>query len=165
MTTLKIIREAYDQLAKILGFKCFGCVKCEYFDSKSKNIIPLMKEEVEILRKNGKLYGIVLDNKIYGIKGYLKFKPNKNECIFLDKNNRCKIHAYKPIICYIHPFQVFTTGFVFGGGMVFDTKCSWVEKNRKKLDKPSKKVVDAYNYFYKVVMDYKILNLQKKEKN
>lgn len=162
MSTLKIIREAYDQLAKTLNFKCFGCANCERFDSNSKNMILLMKEEVEILRKKGKLYGVVPYNKLYGISGYLKFKPNKNQCVFLDKNNRCKIHAYKPIICYIHPFQVFTTGFMFGGGMVFDTKCSWVEKNRKKLDKPSKKIFKAYNHFYKVVMEYKIIKLQAK---
>jgi len=157
---MKEIKKAYQALVKALGFECLGCAKCDHLDNPNSKIL-LMKEEVERIKKNGKLYGIIPYDKIYGITGYLKLKPNKNECIFLDKNNKCKIHDYKPLICYIHPFPLFTTGFVFGGGMVFDTKCSWVIKNRKKVDKPSKEVQDAYNQLYKFVWEYKIKYLTK----
>jgi len=163
---MKEIKKAYQILVKALGFECLGCAKCEHLDNSTSKIL-LTKEEVEKIRRNGKLYGVVPYDKIYGITGYLKLKPNKNECIFLDKKNRCKIHDYKPLICYLHPFQLFTTGFVFGGGIVFDTKCSWVKKkkNRKKLDEPSKEVHNAYSQLYKVIWKYKIKYLTKTKIN
>lgn len=152
------IKNAFDKLAKAVGFKCLGCAKCErVFNNKS--MILLTIEEVERLKEKGKMYGVVPYKRINGFAGYLKFL-GKNiheefKCVFLDKNNKCEIHEYKPLICYIHPFQVFTVGFVFGGGMIFDTKCSWVKKHRKKLDNPSKKILDAYNCLYSLVMKYK----------
>ena len=159
MVEINDIKAAFDKLAKTVGFKCLGCAKCgRGFNNKS--MILLTIEEVEILKEKGKMYGVVPYKKINGFAGYLKFL-GKNiheefECVFLDENNKCEIHEYKPLICYIHPFPVFTVGFVFGGGMIFDTKCSWVQKNRNRLDKPSKKILDAYNDLYVLVMKYKI---------
>jgi len=147
------IKRAWDKLAKAVGFKCLGCAKCEYMSPNSK--ILLTNEEVELLKEKGKTYGVVLYKKVYGFGGYLKLDEKESNCLFLNKDNKCEIHEYKPLTCYIHPFQVFTVGFAFGGGMIFDTKCSWVQKNRKRLDNPSKKVLDAYNCLYVLVMNYK----------
>ena len=151
MSEIDDIKKAFNKLTKTIGFKCFCCGKCEDMPSNSK--ILLTNEEVELLKEKGKIYGVVPYDKVFGFGGYLKF--NKNQCIFFTKDNKCEIHEYKPLVCYLHPFQVFTVGFAFGGGMIFDTKCSWVQKNRKKLDNPSKKVLDAYNHLYFLVMKYK----------
>lgn len=153
MVEINDIKNAFDKLAKAIGFKCLGCAKCGYITENNKMIL-LTNEEVETLKEKDKMYGVIPHKRINGFAGYLKFKENK--CIFLNKDNKCEIHEYKPLICYIHPFPIFTVGFVFGGGMVFDTKCSWVQKHRNKLDKPSKKILDVYNDLYILVIKYKI---------
>ena len=158
------IKKAYQSLVKVLKFKCLRCGKCEHHiinpDPERKTIIPLFPQEVERLEKEGKMYGVVSYKRLYGFSGYLKLNKKDNKCAFLTKDNKCEIHDYKPLICLIHPFQVFTVGFVFGGGMIFDTKCAWVKKHRKKLDNPSKEVREAYNYFYGLVMKYKLKYLR-----
>ena len=145
------IKEAYEELAKVVNFKCLGCGKCGCLtdDDTNKKIMILMREEVETLIEKDKMYGIIP----VGNFGYLKIISKR--CAFLNEDNKCDIHEDKPIICLLHPFQVFMTGFVFGGGMIFDTKCSCVIKNRKKLDNPSKKVLEAYNKLYLLVLEYK----------
>lgn len=146
---LEEIKVAYYELAKQVKFKCLGCGKCGCITLSFDKPILLMSEEVEILKEKGKMYGVIPTNN----GGRLRITPFK--CAFFNKDNKCEIHEYKPLICLLHPFQVFTVGFVFGGGMIFDTKCSWVIKHRKKLDNPSNKVLDAYNRLYILVMKYK----------
>jgi len=146
---IKEIKKTYEKLAKVVGFKCLGCGKCGCLALGFNKPILLMSEEVETLKEKGKMYGVIpMDNG-----GRLRITPFK--CAFFNKNNKCEIHDYKPLICLLHPFQVFTVGFAFGGGMIFDTKCSWVKKHRKRLDNPSKKVLEAYNDLYNLVMEYK----------
>lgn len=158
------IKIAYEKLAKAVNFKCLGCGKCGCITLDVEKLIFLTYQEVETLKEKDKLYGVIPTDKSRSFAGYLKFLEEYRfegydvyeefKCIFL-KNGKCEIHDYKPLICFIHPFQVFTVGFAFGGGMIFDTKCSWVKKHRKKLDKPSKKVLEAYNNLYGLVMKYK----------
>ena len=150
MVEIDDIKSAYDKFAKAINFKCLGCGKCGCITLSFDKPILLMSEEVKILKEKGKMYGVIPTNN----GGHLRITPFK--CAFFNKDNKCEIHEYKPLICFLHPFQVFTVGFVFGGGMVFDTKCSWVQKNRNRLDKPSKKILDAYNHLYILVMKYKI---------
>lgn len=145
------IKAAYNELAKIVGFKCLGCGKCGCITTDTNKLILLMDEEVEILKEKDKMYGVVSNFRNHNFLLITSIK-----CAFFTEDNKCEIHEYKPLICLLHPFQVFTVGFVFGGGMIFDTKCSWVKKNRSKLDKPSKCVLDAYNKLYNLVMRYKI---------
>ncbi len=151
MSEIDDIKKAWDKLAKAVGFKCLGCGKCGCISPK---MIFLMNEEVEILKEKFNMFGVEPYKVIRGIGGYLKFDEGEKRCFFFIKG-KCEIHEYKPLICYLHPFQVFTVGFAFGGGMIFDTKCSWVQKHRKKLDNPSKKVLDAYNHLYGLVIKYK----------
>jgi Fe-S-cluster containining protein len=146
---LEEIKAAYNDLVYYLDFECLGCGKCGCITIGFKKIILLMSEEIETLKEKGKIDGVVP----HGKTGYLKF--NKKRCSFLNKHYKCEIHEYKPLICLLHPFQVFTVGFVFGGGMIFDTKCSWVKENRSKLDNPSKDVLEAYYKLYSLVLEYK----------
>lgn len=152
------IKKAYEEFVKVVGFECLGCAKCETIETNA--FILLMNEEIEILREKDKLYGVRMmvapHTRIRGFGAYLKIDEKTNKCVFLNKDNRCKIHEYKPLICFLHPFQMFTIGFMFGSLMIFDTKCSWVKKNRSKLDKPSKCILDAYTKLYNLVMNYKI---------
>jgi Fe-S-cluster containining protein len=148
------IKAAYNEFTKVVGFKCLGCGKCGCKTTGVGKVIFLMKEEVEVLKEKDKLYGVILidNSELFG--GYLNISPVK--CAFLTEDDKCEIHDYKPLICLLHPFQVFTVGFAFGGGIIFDTDCSWVKKNRNKLDKPTGKVLDAYYKLLELVMKYKI---------
>jgi Fe-S-cluster containining protein/predicted negative regulator of RcsB-dependent stress response len=51
----------------------------------------------------------------------LKKKPEENECVFLTEDNRCSIHAFKPIICKAWPFSLRKT----------DNNIVWAKNNRK----------------------------------
>ena len=161
MVKIEEIKKAHEEFVKIVGFECSGCGKCgcKTIDDSWK-VIFLTYQEVETLKEKGKMCGVIPNDKSRSFAGYLKFLGKslheEFKCFFLTEDDKCEIHDYKPLICLLHPFQVFTVGFAFGGGMIFDTKCSWVKKNRSKLDKPTKCILDAYNKLLKLVMIYKI---------
>ena len=98
---INIIRHIY--------FKCTNCAQC-----CKDNRIPLTEEDLCLIEQNGfeidqiveELSPVLIPrgNKQF-IKAYLmKKKPFVNECIFLNEDNTCRIHAFKPLSCKIYPF-------------------------------------------------------------
>ncbi len=97
----------------------FGCKSSG--DCCRKNEIPVTEKEVERIMDKGweldqfleSLMPVVLPGKTEGtrIKAYiLKKKPFTRDCVFLDEENRCKIHEFKPFACRMYPFSYNVAG-------------------------------------------------------
>ncbi len=138
---------AYQKLIKEIGFECLSCGKCCYTTTHPttglKNVIPILNREVETIRRHGKMYGVVPYHKINGIGGYIKTVKD-NKCIYLDRDKRCKINDYKPLVCMIHPFQAFTTPL---GGNMLDMTCLWFQKHPRTFAEPTRELIKVYRDF------------------
>ena len=85
-------------------------------DCCRENEIPVTEDEIQKIMDHGweldqflvSLMPVALPGKTKGtrIKSYiLKKKPFTKDCVFLDENNYCKIHEYKPFACQMYPFS------------------------------------------------------------
>ncbi len=101
------------EVIRHIHFECTNCGLC-----CKANRIPLREEDIERLQEQGyeldQLFEeispvLISSQNIDGnfIKAYiLRKKPFSNECIFLDENNMCKVHEFKPLACRIYPFAI-----------------------------------------------------------
>jgi len=136
----RLLKNRRDLFTNEIGFKCINCSNsCCYFSKNKYSIIRgvfLYREDINRFKKyNINLEGIVpikqninvnieslcgvsrdrlVENlNILGIEYGLRLidKDEKLQCYFYnDKENKCKIHKYKPLTCYIHPFVMNFSG-------------------------------------------------------
>ncbi len=107
------------------------------------NCAVLTEDEAITLIKNAKKeYGLELELKKYFRKAqgelglYYAVKMIKGQCIFLDKEKRCRIYRCRPTLCELYP--VIDTRAV-------DGRCPDVEKkrfSREMLDTLKKRYAD-----------------------
>jgi Fe-S-cluster containining protein len=126
-----------------MGFNCdiklCGSLCC-------RNCAVLTEEEVlDFTRKVKKEYGLELEVKKYfrkaeGERGlYYAVKMIKGQCIFLDREKRCRIYRCRPTLCELYP--VIDVDAV-------DVRCPDVGKNKfsqEMLDSLKKRYADEVN--------------------
>jgi len=156
---IKILRHIY--------FKCTGCAQC-----CKDNYIPVTEEDLEILTSNGYEIDQILedlspvlipkgDNQYF--KAYLlRKKPFINECIFLDTDNACKVHSFKPMSCKIYPFAIKEED-----NRVFITihpsnVCKYIELDVKEEDSNTIEVVKEILFHIRQREDFKLKKLNKR---
>lgn len=100
-------------ILKHIKFQCTGCADCcklNYIPVTEKDIDRFLDNGVEVDQAIESLSPILIpSSNVEGgfIKSYiLKKKPFIKECAFLDENNLCKIHSFKPLACQLYPFAV-----------------------------------------------------------
>ncbi|MHA1752082.1 MAG: YkgJ family cysteine cluster protein [Candidatus Helarchaeota archaeon] len=97
-----------------LKFKCKQCAEC---CKKWKGTIYISIYEVKLIAEKLNLTLEELFNKFIHFEEekcvycgqelnltYLAVNQINNRCIFLDKNDKCIIHEFKPFLCKIFPF-------------------------------------------------------------
>lgn len=130
----ELVKSKRDKFVNEIGFQCSSCGdSCCIFLKKDGIIHPgimLYEEDINILRKNNidlsgitslkeninsKLVihqGMTIEEFIKLLKnaGFIKSlkliqKQNYLQCFYFDEvNYTCRIHKYKPLICYLFPF-------------------------------------------------------------
>lgn len=126
------------------------CSKCNEKDCKG--YIWLLKQEAEILVNNN-ISVIEINKKINFINSFCKdndkldFKKVSPNCIFRDKDKRCKIYKFRPLICRFYPidFKIINENFY----IVLHTNCLFVQNliDKNLLNKFIEKVL---NLFYNI---------------
>ena len=112
-----------------MGFDC----DIKLCDSLCCRNCPVLTEEeaLSLIRKVKKEYGLDLElkkyfRKVQGEHGlYYAVKMIKGQCIFLDKEKKCRIYSCRPKLCELYP--------VVDVDMV-DAHCPDVMKNRISQD-------------------------------
>ena len=105
---------------------------------------PVLTEEeaLTLIKKVNKEYGFLLEQKKYFRKAegehglYFAVKMMKGQCIFLNRENRCRIYRCRPKLCELYP--AVDVGSV-------DEGCPLVMKNkisREMLDALKKRYAD-----------------------
>jgi len=62
------------------------------------------------------------------IKAYiLRKKPFVNECAFLNEENLCNIHDFKPVACQLYPFSIRKDSEVYEAIIHPDCVCDFIE--------------------------------------
>ena len=101
------------EVVRDIFFECNNCALCCKI-----NEIPVIEKDITRILDHGfeldqflkELSPVLIrshQKKDSFIKAYiLKKKPFVKECVFLDENEKCKIHKYKPLSCCIYPFAV-----------------------------------------------------------
>ena len=94
-------------------FECNNCAICCKINEvpvTEKDITRILDHGFELDQFLKELSPVLIrshQKKDSFIKAYfLKKKPFVKECVFLDENQKCKIHKYKPLSCCIYPFAV-----------------------------------------------------------
>ncbi|MHA1302993.1 MAG: YkgJ family cysteine cluster protein [Candidatus Heimdallarchaeaceae archaeon] len=102
---IEVVREIY--------FECSSCGLC-----CKTNRIPVRERDIQRIQEHGyeidqlfeEISPVFIPSKNAEgsfIKAYiLRKKPFVHTCIFLDENNMCEIHEYKPLACRIYPFAL-----------------------------------------------------------
>ncbi len=124
----------FDCDIKICGSLC--CCNCAVLtEDESLMLIRIVKKE----------YGLELDLKKYFRKAkgehglYYAVKMIKGQCVFLDKEKRCRIYRCRPTLCELYPVIDVDT---------VDVRCPLVGKNRfsqEMLDTLKKRYADEIN--------------------
>jgi len=101
------------EVLRNIHFSCSSCGLCCRL-----NRIPVREEDILRFQEHGfeldqllnDLSPVLIPSKnVEGnfIKAYiLRKKPFVNECIFLDDNNHCRVHEFKPLACRLYPFAL-----------------------------------------------------------
>ncbi len=101
------------EVVRDIFFECNNCALCCKI-----NEIPVIEKDITRILDHGyeldqflkELSPVLIrshQKKDSFIKAYfLKKKPFVKECVFLDEDEKCKIHKYKPLSCSIYPFAV-----------------------------------------------------------
>ncbi|MDO8726038.1 MAG: YkgJ family cysteine cluster protein [Candidatus Methanoperedens sp.] len=129
-----------------MGFDC----DIKLCDSLCCRNCPVLTEEeaLTLIKKVKKEYGLLLELKKYFRKAegeyglYYAVKMIKGQCIFLNKEKRCRIYRCRPKLCELYP--------VIDVDMV-DTRCPDVAKN-----KISKEILDMLKKRYADEIDERI---------
>jgi len=111
---------------------------------------PVLTEEEALLliRKVKKEYGLELElqkyfRKVQGEYGhYYAVKMIKGQCLFLDKEKRCRIYRCRPKLCELYPVVDVD---------IVDARCPDVMKNRI-----SQEMLETLNKRYAVEIDERI---------
>jgi Fe-S-cluster containining protein len=133
-----------------MGFDC----DIKLCDSLCCRNCPVLTEEeaLTLIRKVKKEYGLELELKKYFRKAggehglYYAVKMIKGQCIFLDREKRCRIYRCRPKLCELYPAVDVD---------VVDERCPDVRKN-----KFSQEMLDTFKKRYADEIDDRI----KKEK-
>ncbi|MCK4845356.1 MAG: YkgJ family cysteine cluster protein [Candidatus Heimdallarchaeota archaeon] len=101
------------EVVRDIFFECNNCALCckvSEIPVIEKDITRILDHGYELDQFLKELSPVLIrshQKKDSFIKAYiLKKKPFVKECVFLDENERCKIHKYKPLSCSIYPFAV-----------------------------------------------------------
>jgi Fe-S-cluster containining protein len=129
------------------------CGKCGEKDCRG--YIWLLKGETQRLIDND-ISVIEINKKINFIntlcenKDKLNFKKISPKCIFRDKDKKCKIYKYRPLICKLYPidFKIINNNFF----IVLHTNCLFV-KNLTIKNKLNKFIEKVLNLFYNINID------------
>lgn len=161
-----LVKEKTEIFFNEIGFECKRCSEsCCYFQEqefKSKAIgIQIFKEDYELLKNgDGDLNGYIIDNDIYipvftEIQwnfdyGYLDIikKQDNFQCYYFDENRlECKIHKYRPLICFTYPFRFFKN--INGLNIIIFDYCSFIKNNSENdtLKKFKEKIIKLYSYW------------------
>ena len=94
-------------------FECSNCTECcklNNIPATEEDIIKMVENGVEVDQAIEVLSPILIPcpNIENGVtKAYiLRKKPFVNECAFLNENNLCNIHEFKPLACKLYPFSI-----------------------------------------------------------
>lgn len=121
-----------------LDFACQSSANCCRFFNVNITHLDIKKilDNREDLNPNDFLYFTQSDPKedesesfisTYGKRNIsLKKKSNSQDCVFLDANNMCSIHEFKPIVCKAFPFSL------------EKGKISWINEHRGFIKKVCK---------------------------
>ena len=131
---LQIYKEDYE-LLKIANGDLKGYIKHNHFhtdiktDSRSSNLFN---------------YPIITENQgslDYGFIDVLK-REDKFQCYYFDENRReCKIHSYRPLICFLHPFRFIKDQKELN--ILMFNYCSFI---KDKIDL-KRKIINTYSYW------------------
>lgn len=128
---IKILRHIY--------FECTGCAAC-----CRVNNIPVTEKDIQRMLDNGievdqaieSFSPVLIPSKnVEGnfIKAYfLRKKPFVEDCAFLDEEERCRVHNFKPNACRLYPFSVKRTKDGFLATVHPDTVCRFIEMDVEK---------------------------------
>ncbi|MHB9108746.1 MAG: YkgJ family cysteine cluster protein [Armatimonadota bacterium] len=128
----EIIAPAAPQLAELPGYQCYDCQVCGKCCGGIFTVV-LQPGEVERISEQG------WEAELQGTAPFVKhgkgFRLNNREdgtCVFLDEENRCRIHAKfglqgKPIACQLYPFKFIPAGQTVHTDLRFD--CPAVASN------------------------------------
>jgi len=112
-------------LAELPGYQCYDCQVCGKCCGGIFTVV-LQPGEAERVREQG------WEAELQGTPPFVKhgkgFRLNNREdgkCVFLDENNRCRIHAKfglegKPIACQLYPFKFIPTEQTVHADLRFD---------------------------------------------
>lgn len=101
------------EVLRNIFFECNHCTECcklNNIPATEEDIIKMVENGVEVDQAVEELSPILIPcpNVENGVtKAYiLRKKPFVNECAFLNENNLCKIHEFKPLTCQLYPFSI-----------------------------------------------------------
>ncbi len=116
MNPLAIITLWPEPQVEVLIDKHFVCVSCARCCRENK--IPASEQDLLRMQENGIDLGVALEVLSPVLissqtltdarfKAYvLRQKPYTGGCAFLEEDNLCRIHDFKPLACKIYPFSV-----------------------------------------------------------
>ena len=153
-----LVRLKRDLFVKEIGFQCKNCIEsCCFFTEHEDNVhtgVMLYKGDIDQLKKNNMdlkgitsleeninpniyiRYGMTVDIfiELLNKAGFLKSiklikKQNILQCYYFDEaKQKCKIHKYKPITCYLFPYVMALDRF----NITYDDKCPFTAPLSKK---------------------------------
>ncbi len=101
------------EVLKDIFFECKNCAECcklNNIPATEEDIIKMVENGIEVDQAVEELSPILVPcpNVENGVtKAYiLRRKPFVNECAFVDENNLCKVHEFKPLACQLYPFSI-----------------------------------------------------------
>jgi len=136
------------EVLRHIQFECNNCTACCKLNNipiTEKDVIRMMENGIEADQAVEDFSPILiasknLDNGL--IKAYmLRKKPFVKECAFLDENNLCKIHGFKPLACQLYPFSVRRTKDGFQAIIHPDCVCETIYLDVNKEDSNTEEIV------------------------
>ena len=161
-----LVKEKTKIFLNEIEFECKRCVEsCCFFlelEYNSKAIgIQIFKEDYELLKNGeGDLNGYIIKNNIYSSAnteiqqnldyGYLDIikKQDNFQCYYYDeKRLECKIHKYRPLICFTYPFRFIKRDN--GIDLIIFDSCAFIKNNveNNTLKKFAEKIIKRYSYW------------------
>lgn len=118
------VYKSSDKYVNEMDFLCQNCGNC------CKLITEINHHDILRIKNRSNLnlndFVFVDKNKSgNGFSYFLKKKENSNECIFLNSENKCNIHEYKPLVCRVWPFNL----------NKHNGKISWINEYRDFINK------------------------------
>ncbi len=101
------------KVLKNIHFECNKCAKCcklNNIPATEEDIIKMVENGIEVDQAVEVLSPVLIpcpNIENGATKAYiLRKKPFVHECAFLDENNLCKVHEFKPLACQLYPFSI-----------------------------------------------------------